>query len=871
MKKISFIVFLLIITIFLNSQVFGLINKDDSKLYYSFDNSNITGSNPLDLTGNIGTGTTTGATTGATGIINEAFLYDGDGDYVQTPAFTDSLTNTYCVWFNSSSISGERNTILSKRPTSTDRDWQMTISGTTNKIEVIYYNGASTFAGDLISSTIILNNNNYFVCLTRDGNNIELFVNGNSEDTDSTIGKGRENKLLQIGLYNGATGGDNSMNGIIDELSYFDIILNNNQIEELYNSGLGLQYPYIISTTSFIQNNLTDFYNKENISITLNTTSNVNMSYILDSGLETSICNNCNFSILNLSNLTEIEHNIIFISKEENGQVNTSDSFTVDLTKPVITQIKNVSENTFDVNFSEILNVTDNLSGINTCFINITEAENVLNPDNFYINCSDTQTFISAGLHNATVTATDNAGNKQTYFFDFTIIPYVFLFFQDEDSIEISNYDIKILHPDGRIITLTNTSNPINLSPVNDGVLDLGTHFITFSKNGYTTTTFEVDINETSNTNITFTTKFARILLYIRDQDTGNLITGTTFEVEFIATVGLNTTTSTGLVNITNTFFENEEYFVVITNPDYQTETLTFYFTNREIIEIDAYMISNNDTNLGVIFIKPIDNFGKSIVAAQVKALQWDSSTSSYTEVSSAITGSDGLGRLNVILNEKVYIFRAISGGISAELEPQIIDSTQNGATIEIQLRGLAQEYSYLLENVRANATQVYNNITNTSTVTFNYDSSIGNINICINQYRIIRGTESLVQENCILDDSGAYILDLFINNSYLTIIKAQIIIDGVYYTINSFEFQPRDSFSNVMRDLGLAPFIVPLLFLLAIALGMFIENVYIGTFALIVMGGLSLTLAPTILTKGIVAFFFFVGWVTINMGVKSR
>ena len=137
--------------------------------------------------------------------------------------------------------------------------------------------------------------------------------------------------------------GHNSVNtneryaGLMDEWGTWSRALTSDEVIELYNSGNGNQYPYLDTPT--ITTNLQTYYDSENISVQLNTTTNTNMSYVLDAGSETSICNECNNSILNLSLLAEGLHNITFISTDDNGQVNTTDNFTIDTITPIITNL----------------------------------------------------------------------------------------------------------------------------------------------------------------------------------------------------------------------------------------------------------------------------------------------------------------------------------------------------------------------------------------------------------------------------------------------------------------------------------------------------------------------------------------------------
>ena len=310
----------------------------------------------------------------------------------------------------------------------------------------------------------------------------------------------------------------------------------------------------------------------------------------------------------------------------------------------------------------------------------------------------------------------------------------------------------------------------------------------------------------------------------------------------------------------------------MISSANYETETFSFDFTNQEIITFNVYVINSSEPNLGVIFIKPVDRFSKPIAGATVRALQWDPSSSTYIQVSESTTGSDGIGALNVILNDKYYIFTATFEGDVGTQEEGIIDTTENGETITITVTGAAVEYAYLLENVFTAVTETFNNVTNVSTVNFLWSDNNGiSQTICINSYRVIGNTESLLTENCTTGVSGLYSLNFNINSSYQTNLKGIIKIGTNEHVIETFKHYPDDHPSELFKDIGLSVFIVPLLVLVAIGIGMVMENVYIGTFAIVILGGVSLALAPDILTKGIVAFFFFVGWLTIFYGVKPR
>ena len=74
------------------SSAFGALN--DAAVYYSFDDDNLTGSNPNDLSGNGYNGVNTDAITGVTGVLLQQFDYDGVNSLVTIPSRTYASTGT---------------------------------------------------------------------------------------------------------------------------------------------------------------------------------------------------------------------------------------------------------------------------------------------------------------------------------------------------------------------------------------------------------------------------------------------------------------------------------------------------------------------------------------------------------------------------------------------------------------------------------------------------------------------------------------------------------------------------------------------------------------------------------------------------------
>jgi len=84
---------------------------DDAEAYYTHDNSNTSGGNSLDISGNNNDGTLNGGvTTGVSGIINEAYSFDGVDDYVnysQRAPQSSTQPFSYSIWFKHNNLGSD--------------------------------------------------------------------------------------------------------------------------------------------------------------------------------------------------------------------------------------------------------------------------------------------------------------------------------------------------------------------------------------------------------------------------------------------------------------------------------------------------------------------------------------------------------------------------------------------------------------------------------------------------------------------------------------------------------------------------------------------------------------------------------------------
>ena len=141
--------------------------------------------------------------------------------------------------------SGEINIVASQfsNPTQTGYDlWYANNSGTLQvKGNRAKANVADT--GTFFNFTFTADVWFHFV-LTYDGTDIRTYIDGVLKDTTAASGNGTGStaSLTTIGSYHG--GGTNNFDGVVDEVGYWSRALSSAEIEELYNNGNGLQYPF---------------------------------------------------------------------------------------------------------------------------------------------------------------------------------------------------------------------------------------------------------------------------------------------------------------------------------------------------------------------------------------------------------------------------------------------------------------------------------------------------------------------------------------------------------------------------------------------------------------------------------------------------
>jgi len=217
---------------------------NDADLYYSFDDADLTGSNPDDISGNGNNGTNNGATTGATGKINEGFDLNGTTDWIDSISKAWSTNElAFVIWFNADALSanmtlwgyafGSGGDILSLR---TNSSGQLNLSVRVN-------GGSDTFvtAGSLSTGTW------YQAIVNLNASNVaELFLDNSSLGTTTKTGNLASH---DIDVGRRANTGNQYFNGKLDEFAIYDHVLNSSDRSSLYNGGSG-NNPYATTGTT---------------------------------------------------------------------------------------------------------------------------------------------------------------------------------------------------------------------------------------------------------------------------------------------------------------------------------------------------------------------------------------------------------------------------------------------------------------------------------------------------------------------------------------------------------------------------------------------------------------------------------------------
>lgn len=450
-------------------------------------------------------------TTSTTGILGEGRLFtSASSQYLQLTNVNSSYdvtTFSYSYWVYFNTVSGNVPGIWKGKDIAT-RWYHWLYSGGFSTFETI-----GTTPSSLNKYGAFTTGNWYHIVLVVNStSNMKYFyVNGvlsNSTSFTGSITPGTE--ALFIGKYS-----TNYLNGKVDEVGFWNRPLTSTEISELYNSGIGLTYPFSIASLTFSNISLTNntYFNTSSIQINTtvlnsSTNGNVNQTYYLYYNNGTFInstqytTNNLN-GTLNLTGLLDNTYKIYFYAKNNETNVTSLNyTFTIDVTLPVINNSipNNISNYQFNGSW---FSCSDN--NLVSCNISI-NSQNKANGTNFNLTLNGNLSY--------TITAKDSVNNTQTSTGYLYVNPnQYFRVINNQTGSYLQNYTFGNYNSSGEYIII----------PLYD--LGIGTHTLQFNKTGYLPTNYTFTFNTSSALNTSFNVTPNMLYLKFSSSTTGIIVT----------------------------------------------------------------------------------------------------------------------------------------------------------------------------------------------------------------------------------------------------------------------------------------------------------------------------------------------------------
>ena len=820
MKGFDRVLYFGIVLIILST--FALSAVDDAHVYYSFDNANLSGSNPIDLSGNNNIGANINANTGVTGIIAEAFEYNGAGDVVNMNTSLDkSATGAFCMWLEPDALS---------------HYLTLTGSTTTNRQNIYaYFSGDETTVGlrndagnkqwEFVTDSVdFVVDNFYHICVTQNGVSPDIFVNGtNVSKTFTTTTDLTKWTSLFGGAMTHSTIGKYSttyFDGIIDEFELYKHPLSAAEISQLYNNHSGFNPYNIVPSTAFeltLSNivgnvSLTDFTATiQNGSSTINiTTTNGTVVFPLGSLFNITVFDIMSGTYFNQSrsnhnstvNLQLQTWQSVLITTSQRLETGTAiaefnltvSGQTVTTTNGTTIHLLNASSNAYD---GRAAYFDTNSSGS----VTLTALQTLSHVINFTTNNTNHITFLDAstgsGIFNGSVVVTYPSSATDSF--------------------------------------LTNTTGGISFSYIKSGTEEFGTYSVSFARQGYIPSSVSPVINiSNSPINTSFNVSQPAILVNIFDKETGSVFTNL---AEVILLEVLNTTTNNGSVTIQNTSIISGSYVLQVKSEGYLTEQKTFTFTNQENVTTNFYLLNSTGSNSAFVFISVVDESDRILQDATVSIFQYDTVSAAFIKVSEVETNVNGEAVFGIELNVKTYFFTAsktIDGAsFEATTSPEIFLTADE--TRELTLKLLDPFQSQVTDKLVITFSETF--VNNISTIFLEYTTRDGFVaEVCVGYFNV-SGNNTLLNEQCV-NSSAAYAASpTLIERTHTYQGKVYQKFEGARMNIATYTYKSISSFDFLASQFQYSKPIFVWLWILLLIVSLLLKNMMFFT-----IGGIALS-----------------------------
>jgi len=829
----------------------------DFVLYHSYDDADLTGSNPNDLTGNGYDGTNFGSTTGQTGKLKQSFYYDGTNDYVTVTSDSGLAPASISIslWFKPT------NTItpgsIAEREVLFKENQNVFIEIDRNddgKLEFLLYDNVAGFHRIASTTTSWSSGTWYHIVCTYDGSNMKIYVDGSLETNTGgfSFTNGRTTSNLYIGSESGTS---RYFIGNIDEVAVLDKSIDNTEVSELYNGGNGFN-PFFVETEFDIT--LKNAYNGTSIN-----TFKVNVTNL--TGIYTYLTTNGTI-VANISNTADLTfYDIEGIHLDRTYfNVDTSINFEGEVGESVlIVQANETNTNVNIGNFTATIgNVTNWANSTNeaTFYLNVDTysytgesdkyivrstgditTTNAIQYETIYFNnlinvtAIDINTTVSISNFSILVNDTDSYsttnGTVNNVFcsypdcdinFNATSLGYVLLnvsqhfsknnlqanlsnaearfkFVEADTLSPILNASVTVNTVDGRTInTRTDQSGYLNFSLIYLDNIKNGNYTITFNglQGFISPVSFERHLNDSI---LPYEEQIGigktGITINVYDRETRSLLSGRDVNI-FMLSV-FNTTTTTGSYVLTNVSMILGDYVITTESDGYFTEQRKVSITGQENVSIDFYMLNSTGTNTGLVFVTSEFN-NRLQQGASVEMYEYFTEGKAFVKVSECDSNINGECTFAIELNQKIYYFtsqKTIDGvTYSSQTNEEIIRTDE-------ETRKLILSFSDLFslsvgKYLTVDFSETFEN--NISTIFMDFRTTDNfNTQVCVEYFKEQYNLTSTYKQ-CVTASGGYVATPVLLDRDFRYVAQIYQVSGTDKYIIKTYNYPAINSFEDV-------------------------------------------------------------------------
>jgi len=189
--------------------------------------------NAADIFGTWG-GTLVGNTTYAAGKVGEAFSFDGNGDYVEisNSSYGDFGADPFTVdfWMYSNNVGVRAYVIGKSNPNVGGAGWDIRLDAQT-----IIVGGVDGWGDDITSDASATAGTWHHIAVTSTTTDVVLYIDGVDKGSSARSTINTEPDPLRFG--DNPKYGHPGLNGLIDEVEFFDRALSEDEVQSIYNAG----------------------------------------------------------------------------------------------------------------------------------------------------------------------------------------------------------------------------------------------------------------------------------------------------------------------------------------------------------------------------------------------------------------------------------------------------------------------------------------------------------------------------------------------------------------------------------------------------------------------------------------------------------